>query len=83
MQEPIPERATPILGLCHGVFRHILEHSRENGICATSYECIRIIRYQKEKVTLLKANIIIFRSVGFADRFVGLKRYSKFASKPF
>ena len=30
-----------------------------------------------------KAKIIFFRSVGFADWFVGLKRYSKFAPKPF
>ena len=30
-----------------------------------------------------KAKIIFFRSVGFADWFVGLKGYSKFAPKPF
>ena len=29
-----------------------------------------------------KAKIIFFRSVGFADWFVGLKGYSKFAPKP-
>ena len=30
-----------------------------------------------------KAKIIFFRSVGFADWFVGLKGYSKFEPKPF
>ena len=79
MQEPIPEGATPILGLCHG--RAFYSH--ENGISATSMNAFEVLRYQKENVTPLKAKIIIFRSVDFAEWFVGLKRYSKFAPKPF
>ena len=50
------------------------------------YERIRSIKIsKKENVASLteKAKIIIFRSVDFADWFVGLKRYSKFAQKPF
>ena len=41
-------------------------------------------RYQNENVASLtkKAKIIFFRSVGFADWFVGLKGYSKYAPKP-
>ena len=46
-----PERPTPILGLCHGVFtdkfifRHILGlFPRENRISTTVYERIRSIR---------------------------------------
>ena len=37
------------------------------------FERIRSIRYQKLKQTSSKARNIIFRSVGFADWFVGLK----------
>ena len=47
------------------------------------YERIRSIKISKRKTWRHeKAKIIIFRSVGFPDCFVGLKRYSKFAQKP-
>ena len=42
------------------------------------YERIRSIKKMHEK-----AKIIFFRPLGFADWFVGLKGYSKFAPKPF
>ena len=76
---------TPILGLCHGVFtdkficRHILGHfflRKEN--LYRDYERIRSIRYQKEKLNVIKRH---FRSVGFADWIVKFKRFSKFALK--
>ena len=79
-----PERATPILGLCHGVFmdqfifRHILGDffPRKLNLHHVN-ERIWSIWYQK------KAKNMIFRSVGFADSFVEFERYSKFAPKPF
>ena len=70
-----PERATPILGLCHGVFtdrfifRHILgQFFPRKWNLRHVYESIRSVRYQKGKLDVIK----IFRSVGFADWFVGL-----------
>ena len=62
-----PERATPILGLCHGVFtdqfifRHILGHffpRKEN--LHHDYERIRSIRYQKGKLNVIKRQKISF-----------------------
>ena len=56
-----PERATPILGLCHGVFayqfifRHILGHfSPRKQNLHHVYERIRSIRYQKGKLNFKK-----------------------------
>ena len=84
----IPERATPILGLCYGVFtdqfifRDILGHffPRKWNL-RHIYERIRCIRYQKGKGNVIKGKKLSF--LGVADWFVGLKRYSKFAAKPF
>ena len=48
--------------------------------CPPSFERIRSIKISKRKTQRHeKAKIIIFRSVGFPDCFVRLKRYSKFA----
>ena len=86
-----PERATSILGLCHGVFtdqfifRHILGHffPRKQNLHHV-YERVRSIIYHKRKTKRYKkAKNIIVRSVGFADWFVEFKRYSEFAPKPF
>ena len=83
------ERATPILGLGHGVFtdqfifRHILGHFFPRKYNHHVYERIRSIRYQKGKLNFIKRQNIIFKSVGLADWFVEFKRYSKFAPKPF
>ena len=85
------ERATPILGLCHGVFtdqfifRHILGHffPRKQNLHHV-YERIRSIRYRKGKLNVIKRQKNnIFRSVSFAAWIVEFKRYSKFAPKPF
>ena len=79
-----PEWATPILGLCHGVFtdqfiiRHVLGYFfpwKQN--LQHVYERIRSIRYQKVKKMSLKGKKYPFRSAGFADWFVEFKRYSK------
>ena len=88
-----PERATLTLGLCHSVFtdqfifRHIFGaiFSRENGICTTLWTHSKYKDIKNENVASLteKAKVIFFRSVGFADWFVGLKGYSEFAPKPF
>ena len=67
------------------IFRHILGQffPRKWNLCRV-YERNRNIRYHKGKRNVIKKKqIIIFRSVGFADCFVGLERYSKFAPKPF
>ena len=67
------------------IFRHILGQffPRKWNLCRV-YERNRNIRYHKGKRNVIKKKqIIIFRSVGFADWFVGLERYSKFAPKPF
>ena len=83
------ERATPILGLCHGVFTdqfiliHILGHFFPRKYNHHVYERIRSIRYLKGKLNFIKRQNIIFKSVGLADWFVEFKRYSKFAPKPF
>ena len=78
-----PERATPILGLCHSVFtdqfifRHILGHFfPKNRISTMSTSAFELWDIKKGKN-------IIFRYVGFANWFAEFKRYSKFAPKPF
>ena len=61
------ERATPILGLCHGVFtdqfifRHILGHlfPRKQSLHHV-YERIRSIKYQKGKLNVIKRQKISF-----------------------
>ena len=68
------------------MFRHIsraLFPRKEN--LHHVYERIRSIGYQKRKLKVVKRQLknIIFRSVGFADWFVEIKRYSKLVSKPF
>jgi len=62
-----PERATLILGLCHGVFtdqfifRHILGHiSRRKQNLHHVYERIRILRYQKGILNVIKGQKISF-----------------------
>ena len=62
-----PERATPILGLCHCVFtdqfifRHILGHfSPRKWNLHHVYERIRSIRYQKGKNNVLKRQKLSF-----------------------
>ena len=61
-----PERATPILGLYHGVFtdqfifRHILGHfSRENRISTMSISEFKVI-YQKGNLIVIKRQKISF-----------------------
>ena len=62
-----PERATPILGLCHGVFtdqfsfRHILGHffPRKQNLHHV-YERIRSKKYQKGKLNVNKRHKIAF-----------------------
>ena len=62
-----PERATSILGLCHGVFtdqfifRHILGHffPRKQNLHHV-YERIRSMRYQKGKLNVIKRQKISF-----------------------
>ena len=62
-----PERTTPILGLCHGVytdrfiFRHILWHffQRKWNVHHV-YERIRSIRYQKGKRNVIKRQKLSF-----------------------
>ena len=56
-----PERATPILGLWHGVFtdqfifRHILEHFfPRNWKLRSVLVCIRSIRYEERKLNVIK-----------------------------
>ena len=77
--------------LCKGIFtnrfifRNILGHffPRKWNLRHV-YERIRKMRYQKGKRNVIKKQkIIIFKSVGFADCFVGLKRNSQFPAKPF
>ena len=62
-----PERPTPILGLCHGVFtdrfifRHILEHSLpRKWNLRHVYKRIRSIRYQKGKRNVIKRQKLSF-----------------------
>ena len=62
-----PERATPILGLCHGVFtdrfifRQILgQFSRKNGGLRHVYERIQKVRYQKRKRNVIKRQKLSF-----------------------
>ena len=63
------ERATPILGLCYGVFtdqlifRHILGHFFPRKYNHHVYERIRSIRYQKGKLNVIKRQIISFLSL--------------------
>ena len=89
-QKPISlERGTPTLGNVTGVFRdrfifwHILEpFSPRKWNLRSVYERIRSIRSQKLKRNVIKwEKYIIFRSVGFADWFMGLKTFSKYALK--
>ena len=71
------------------IFRHILgPFFYAKMEYPPGYERIRSIKIIKknENVASLSENakiIIFFRSVDFADWFVGLKRYSKLAPKPF
>ena len=67
-----PELATPMLGLCHGVFtdqfifRHIVGHFfGENRTSTMSMSAFEVWRIKKENQMLLKGKNIIFRSVGF------------------
>ena len=76
-----PERATPILGVCHGVFtdQFILGHALFPSK-AGSPPCLSVHSKNKmskriTKIKREKENYIIFRSVGFADWFVECKRY--------
>ena len=79
-----PERATPILGLCHGVFtdqfifRHILGHffpPKQNFHHV--YERIRSIRYQKGKLNAIKRQKISFLGL----QVCGIQKIFKFAPK--
>ena len=76
--------STPILGLCHGfftnqfIFRHILGHffpRKEN--LYHNYERIRSIRYQKEKLNVIKRQKISFLGRPITEiRCFGSKRQS-------
>ena len=64
---PVFPVATPLLGLCHGVFtdwfifRHILGHfSPRNWNLRHVYERIRSIRYQKVKRNVIKRQKLPF-----------------------
>ena len=67
-----PEQATPILGLCHGVFtdrfilRYILEHffTRKLKVHSLKEPRIRSLRYKNGKQYVIGKNII-FRSVSY------------------
>ena len=78
-----PERATPILGLCHGVFtdqfifRHILGHffPRKQNLHHV-YERIRSMRYQKGKLNVIKRQKISF--LGLQVLLTGLRNLKDF-----
>ena len=77
-----PERATRIPAVTtfsSFILRYILKFffPRTRELCPVHERIIRSIRYDKGKLN------VTFRSFGFAEWFVGPKRYSKFAPKSF
>ena len=61
------------------ILRYILKFffPRTRELCPVHERIIRSIRYDKGQIN------VIFRSFGFAEWFVGPKRYPKFAPKSF
>ena len=77
-----PERASPLLGLCHGlftdqfIFRYILEpfYLRK---CKLRSVPERIINVRNDLNVIRKSKLLFWqRGFGFDDRFVGPERYS-------